>query len=79
MNDVSLDEVAEVLRRWHASKTQFEIVAALCHVADISPEEYAKGCRQVLNEGLTALRREKDSDCRLAAIEIANKPSNQTS
>jgi hypothetical protein len=58
MNDVSLDDVAEVLRRWHASKTQFEIVSALCHVADITPEEYAKECRQVLDDGLTALRRE---------------------
>jgi hypothetical protein len=64
MSDISLDEVAEVLRRWHASKTQFEIVAALCHVANITPEEYANACRQVLDDGLTALRREKDPDYR---------------
>jgi hypothetical protein len=65
-SDTDLYEIEAVLRRWHASKSQHEIIAAMCQISEMKPEEYARKCRNALEEGLTELRREKNPNYRKA-------------
>lgn len=63
-SDTNLYEIEEVLKRWHASKSQHEIIVGMCQVSEMTPEEYGKQCRKLLDKGLTELRREKDPNYR---------------
>jgi len=63
-SDTDLYEIEEVLKRWHAGKSQHEIIVAMCQVSEMTPEEYGKQCRKLLDDGLTSLRREKNPNYR---------------
>ena len=72
-SDTNLYEIEEVLRRWHASKSQYEIIAAMCKISEMTPDEYAKMCCEMLNNGLTELRREKQIENDTSKPETARK------